>query len=383
MDIKKLITDQFEEMVAFRRDLHEHAESSGNEVRTAARISEELTKSGIEHIVTPYHAVIATIHGGRGPGKTVALRGDIDALAMPEETGLPFACKTGKAMHACGHDGHAAQLLAAARALNQLKESFPGTVKLLFQPAEESCRGAAQIVADGFLNDVDCVFGEHQCNNLPVGEADIEPGVRHASSRTFLIDLTSDSIEHSDVVPAACAALLDMQTLSSRETPPEEMFVFSMCDIHGGIDPETGRDTMHMEGTCRTFNPAINAKVEEWTRRIFTETCAAYGVTATVSSECIAESVINDPACTMIAKNALKKLFGKEADHPLPPTTGSEDFSYYLAKCPGVFANIGTNTPDNRYHYPNHHPKFDFDERGMIVGASLHVQFAHDYLNQK
>ena len=85
----------------------------------------------------------------------------------------------------------------------------------------------------------------------------------------------------------------------------------------------------------------------------------------------------------MIAKNALKKLFGKEADHPLPPTTGSEDFSYYLAKCPGVFANIGTNTPDNRYHYPNHHPKFDFDERGMIVGASLHVQFAHDYLNQK
>ena len=114
MDIKKLITDQFEEMVAFRRDLHEHAESSGNEVRTAARISEELTKSGIEHIVTPYHAVIATIHGGRGPGKTVALRGDIDALAMPEETGLPFACKTRQAMHACGHDGHAAQLLAAS-----------------------------------------------------------------------------------------------------------------------------------------------------------------------------------------------------------------------------------------------------------------------------
>lgn len=381
MDIKKLITDQFDEMVAFRRDLHEHAEPSGEEIRTASRISEELTKSGIEHIVTPFHAVIATIHGNR-PGKTVALRGDIDALAMPEETGLPFACPTGKAMHACGHDGHAAQLLAAARALNQIKDSFPGTVKLLFQPAEESCRGAKQIVESGYLDDVDCVFGEHQGNNLLVGEADIEPGVRHASSRTFLIDLISDSTEGSNVIPAACAALLDMQTLSSRETPPEEMFVFSMCDIHGGIDPKTGKDSMHLEGTCRTFNPAVNAKVEEWTRRIFTQTCAAYGVTAAVHSECITESVINDPEIAAIAKNSLITLFGKQADHPLPPTTGSEDFSYYLAKCPGAFANIGTNTPDNRYGYPNHHSKFDFDERGMIVGASLHVQFAYDYLTK-
>lgn len=382
MDIKKLITDQYDEMVAFRRDLHEHAEPSGEEIRTASRISEELTKAGIEHIVTPYHAVIATIHG-KGPGKTVALRGDIDALAMPEETGLPFACPTGKAMHACGHDGHATQLLAAAKALQQLKDQFPGTVKFLFQPAEESCRGAAQIVADGFLDDVDCVFGEHQSNNIPVGEVDIEPGVRHASSRTFLIDLVSNNTQTSQVVPAACAALLDMQTLSSRETPPEEMFVFSMCDIHGGIDPETGKDTMHMEGTCRTFNPEINQHVEEWTRRIFTETCSAYDVTATVTSECITESVFNDPKYAAMAKNSLIKLFGPAAYRPQPPTTGSEDFAYYLSKCPGVFAFIGTNTPDNQYSYPNHHPKFDFDEQGMVIGACLHVQFAYDFLTEE
>ncbi len=148
-----------------------------------------------------------------------------------------------------------------------------------------------------------------------------------------------------------------MQTLSSRETPPEEMFVFSMCDIHGGLDPETGRDTMHMEGTCRTFNPAVNAKVEEWARRIFTETCAAYGVTATVSSECIAESVINDPDCTAIAKNALLKLFGKEADHPLPPTTGSEDFSYYLAKCPEVLCQHRDKHPGQPLPLPEPPPE--------------------------
>lgn len=383
-NIQKLGEKYKDYMVEMRRYFHENPEPSTEEYNTSAKIKEELDKMGIPYVSAAGTGVIGTIQGGK-PGKTVALRADMDALQVKECTGLPFASKKEGLMHACGHDGHIASLLGAAKILNEIKDEIQGTVKLFFQPAEETAWGAKKMIEEGALEGVDGVFGIHIWADIELGKISVEAGPRMASTDLFRIKVTGKgghgSLPHQgvDAVVAGSAIVMNLQSIVSREISPLETAVVSVGQIKSGSRFNVIAPEAFMDGTTRAFSAEVRGKFHGMIDRIAKNTAAAYRAEAVTEYEYLVPVTINDERCSKIAEEAVRETFGEEALTTFPKITGSEDFSYFSNEREGVLCFVGTGTEN---YYPHHHPKFSVDERALPIAASMYAAYAVNYLKK-
>ena len=394
--IAELAKEAGPEIVSLRRHFHTHPEMSWEEVRTTDRIEEELTKLGIKTTRRSFggtsSGLIADIKGGQ-PGKCVALRADIDALPVTEENTAEYKSQNCGVMHACGHDAHAACLIGAAKVLMQIRDTLKGTVRLLFQPAEEFAArsGAEVMVQEGAIEGVDAMFGLHVFSNVPSGVMLYRSGPCFAACDSWEITIqgrgghgSAPDLAADPTIPAFHLGTA-LQTVISREVSPRETAVLSVGSLGTSsnafnIIPER----VKMRGTVRTFQPAVQDAVESGLRRVATDICSAFRCTAEISYDRSIPSTHNDPAMTDILRSALSALFpsNPELIQESPLVMGSEDFSYFANVVPATYLQMGTADPKRPdTAMPHHSARFDVDESQLWRGAAAHAAFAFQFLN--
>ncbi|MBU1354258.1 MAG: amidohydrolase [Gammaproteobacteria bacterium] len=399
-------------MVNWRRDIHAHPELSGQEVRTAKLVADHLKKLGMDvQTNVGGTGVVGTLKGGL-PGKVVALRADMDALPVPENTGLPFASKAkanylGKevpVMHACGHDAHTAMLMGAAEALASMKAQLPGTIKFVFQPAEEGAPvepdangkvpsfGAKAMVEEGALKDVQAIYGLHITANLPSGVVGYRSGPLMAGSDNIRIEVEGRGGHGSspwnavDPIVAASQVVLGLQTVVSRQLNiSQEPAVITIGQIQGGTRYNIIPDSVEMLGTLRTFDEGMR---QEALKRITTTAesiAASSGAKAKVRFGPVAYPVTTNPAELTAASLPALKLATAGKAMIIPKVSGSEDFSEFQKVAPGFFFFLGAppKGKDFKTAPSNHSPLFDIDEEQLPVGARTLAALAVDFLQRK
>lgn len=386
MNVKELSSKYKQYVIDMRREFHAYPELSWHEERTSKRIIEELTKMGIPCVSIAGTGVLATIKG-KNDGKTIALRADIDALEITERCDVSYKSQNEGVMHACGHDTHAAMLLGAAKVLNDIKDELNGTVKLMFQPAEETASGARKMIAEGALDGVDEVFGMHVMSGFPIGKVAIGAGPRMASADMFKITVKGKGGHGSmpnmgvDAVLAASAIVMNLQSIASREVSPMDSVVVSVGKFVSGTRFNIIADEAILEGTTRCFSYELREALPGIMERIIKSTANCYRAEAELEYNRAAAPVINNELSTEIARKSIEKILSKDAVVEFHKTTGSEDFSEYLEKVPGTFVIVGTANEEKDTCYSNHHAKFNIDEDALEYGMELHVQYAVDFLN--
>ena len=389
VNIKDLAKKYDGYVIEERRYFHQHPELSFEEVETTRALKERLEAMGIPVVTFPdYNGLVGEIKGGK-PGATVMLRADIDALPVEEHTGLDFAATNGK-MHACGHDCHIAMLLGAAKILMEIREEIPGTVKLMFQAAEESCRGAGYYVEKGVLGGVDGIFGMHIWAGADSPLFNIESGGRMASCDNFKITVKGVSAHGSaphlgrDAIVAASSVIMNLQTFVSRNNDPLNSLVISVGTVKGGQRFNIIANHVEMEGTIRTYSRELRQTLEGDLRRIVCNTAEALGCEAELEFTPLLGPIINDAEeLVRVARDAAVKLYGDDCLHPMPRLMGSEDFAMFMEKIPGIYCFIGARNEELGKIYSNHNDKFDVDESALHRGAALYAQFAVDFLAEK
>ncbi len=381
MDIKALADSVQDEVVAFRRDLHMHPEASFEEFRTTDQIAKALDGMGIPYRRFEPTGLLGEIKGGKS-GKTIALRADIDALSITEKTELPFASQNDGFMHACGHDTHAAMLIGAAKILNGMKDELCGTVKLLFQPAEEVAMGAKKVIEQGALEGVDFIFGIHIAAMAPVGIVAIRAGATAASADMFSIKVTGKAAHGAmpelgcDATVAAAAIVMNLQTIVSREVSPEKPLVVTVGKLESGSRFNIVSGEANMEGTIRCYDYELHHSLPGIVERIATATAETFRCKAEVEYNMMTEVLMNDAEGVELVRGAAKKVIGEEKIIETKPTMGGEDFAEYTPLTKAVFATVGAGGD-----YPQHSDHVVFDEDSFRTGVALHVQVAVDYLN--
>lgn len=387
MNIKDLAKKYKEYVIDMRREFHMYPEPSWGEIRTSKRIKEELDKMNIPYISVAGTGIVASIKGGKS-GKTVALRADIDALEVQEVNNLDYKSQNEGMMHACGHDGHAAMLLGAARILNDSKDDIEGTVKLFFQPAEEVTEGAEKMIEEGVMNGVDGVFTIHLWADIECGKISVEAGPRMASSDIFKIKVKGKgghgSMPHQgvDAIVAASAIVMNLQSIVSREISPLEPSVVSIGMFNSGTRFNVISPEATLEGTTRAFNKEIRDRFPEIIERIVKNTANSYRATAELEYTLGTSPTINDYECSKLAEKSVEKILNKDAVVLFEKITGAEDFSCYLEKAPGVLAFVGIRNEEKQACYPHHNARFQMDEDALEIGTALYAQYAIDFLNR-
>ena len=380
-DIKALAHEVFPYVVEMRRDFHRNPEPSFEEFRTTDRIAEELDKMGIPYRRFEPSGLVGDIVGGK-PGKCIFLRADIDALSVKEESGVEFTSEREGFMHACGHDTHAAMLLGAAKVLNSIKDELCGTVKVLFQPAEELAMGAKHIIAQGAIEGADAGFGMHIFAQQPVGQLGITSGVIHPAADYYKLDVhgvTSHGAlpdEGVDATVAAAAIVMNLQTISSREFSPLEPVVVTVGTLHSGQRFNVISNHAELEGTVRLFNEELHQKIPGMMARIAENTAAAFRCTAELDYQFKSDMLVNDEAMTELARGAALKVAGEEHIAPIRRSMGGEDFSAYTHIVPCAFVALGGGG-----EAPQHSEKFCIDESAFETGVAMYAQVAVDFLN--
>lgn len=376
------------EMTAWRRELHRHPELAFEEHETAARVAGWLKGFGLDpHVGLAGTGVVATIEG-RARGPSIALRADLDALPMPEESGVPHASTAKGRMHACGHDGHMAMLLGAAKHLAATRD-FAGTVHVVFQPAEEGGAGGEVMVREGLFEQfpAEQVFGLHNWPGLPRGEMAVHAGPVMAATDQFTITIEGRgghaAMPHQTPDPVVCGAqvVLGLQTIVSRVADPADMAVVSVTCFEAGTAFNVIPPRAVLKGTVRTVAPATRDMVEARMARIVAGVCAAHGLEGSVDYQRQYPATINTAAEAEIAARAAAQVVGEGRVHrALPPSMGGEDFAYMLQARPGCYVWLGTGqgagTPGL------HHPRFDFDDPSLPVGASYWVRLVEERLGK-
>ena len=380
-DIKALAHEVFPYIVEMRRDFHRNPEPSFEEFRTTDRIAEELDKMGIPYRRFEPSGLVGDIVGGQ-PGKCIFLRADIDALSVKEESGVEFASEREGFMHACGHDTHAAMLLGAAKVLNSIRDELCGSVKVLFQPAEELAMGAKHIIAQGAIEGADAGFGMHIFAQMPVGQLGITSGVIHPAADYYKLDVhgvTSHGAlpdEGVDATVAAAAIVMNLQTISSREFSPLEPVVVTVGTLHSGQRFNVISNHAELEGTVRLFNEELHQKIPGMMARIAENTAAAFRCTAELDYQFKSDMLVNDEAMTELARGAALKVAGEEHIAPIRRSMGGEDFSAYTHIVPCAFVALGGGG-----EAPQHSEKFCIDESAFETGVAMYAQVAVDFLN--
>ena len=380
--------EQFDSIVAFRRFLHENPEIGMQEFKATARIVEELAKlPGIE-VKDCKPGVVAILRGSK-PGKTLALRGDMDALPSQEKTGLPFASKVANMCHACGHDMHASTLLGCARILHSMADQLNGTVKFFFQPAEETLQGALHLIKNGCMENpkVDAVIGMHTWPYAPAGSIALRSGPMMAAADC--VDVTIRGKEghaarqHLCIDPIFIAAqvISALHGMISREINALDTAVLSFGTINGGQVRNTIPGEVVMKGTVRTLVPEVREKIPGQIERVVANVAAAFGGEGEVVYEYGAPPVINDEGIYELVKQAGIAMLGEDkVRHIALPVTGGEDLAFYLEKAPGIFFRLGSANDDPRSRLNAHSPELVFDETAILVGMKVACKAALDFL---
>ncbi|WP_409275002.1 M20 family metallopeptidase [Neobacillus sp. SCS-31] len=381
------LEELFGEMVEWRRDFHMNPELSFEEVRTPQKIADYLESLGIEvRTGVGGRGVVGTIRGGK-PGKTIALRADFDALPIQDQKDVPYKSTVPGVMHACGHDGHTATLMAVAKVLSENREQLHGNVVLLHQHAEEVAPGgAAAMIADGCLDGVDVVFGTHLNASLPYGLYGYRKGPMMAAADRFVIKINGKGghgaypHETVDSIAIGTQIVNQLQHIVSRLVDPLKPAVVSVGSFHAGNAFNVIADSAEISGTVRTFDPEVRDQIEREMKVIVNGICAAFHATAEITYERGYPPVVNHEAETNIFYEVMKNVVGEEKLVELDPKMGGEDFAYYLQERPGMFFNTGAENPEVGACYPHHHPKFDFDERAMALAGQAFLAITHYYL---
>lgn len=386
MNIKELAHGYLKETIAIRRHIHKHPELSGHEVNTSGLVEKQLDQWSISYRRIPGNGVLGIIDSGK-PGKTVGLRADMDALPIQEKSNAEYRSLVDGAAHVCGHDCHTASLLTAARILNEIKDSFPGKVHLIFQPAEEGkgC-GADEMIEYGAMDGVDAVFGVHMLNDIEAGHVSVQEGPRMAASLRAFIEIKGrgghGGTPHKcvDAIVTGSAVVMNLQTIASRELNTLDSAVISVGTFHGGTVFNAIAETVELGLTIKFFNPQLADKLAESITRIVENTVKAYRAECNIRIEAYLRPVINDKGLSTLAALSAKKILGDEGPVTCPPLSASEDYSSYLERAPGVFAFVGGRNESRGLIQPLHHPSFDVDEIALEVAPAIHAQFAVDFL---
>ena len=394
-------------VIATRRDIHQHPELGNREVRTARLVADRLRALNIDVTENVAHTGVVGILKGGKPGKVVALRADMDALPVTEQVDLPFASKVRTTyngqevgvMHACGHDAHVAILLGVAEVLSGMRAQLPGTVKFIFQPAEEGAPqgeegGAELMVKEGVLENpkVDAIFGLHVTSRFAVGEIAYRPEGMMAAVDSFRIGVRGKQTHGAypwlgvDPIVVASQIVLGLQTIPSRQLDSSlAPSVVTVGAIHGGVRNNIIPDEVEMIGTIRSLDAKMRDDIHARIRRTAESIATAAGATANVEITTGYPITYNDPALTERIAPTLRRVGGNDNVRVVNPVLGAEDFSFFQQKVPGVFFWLGTRpknqTPEQAPS--NHSPLFYIDESGLGLGVRALANVAVDYLNAK
>ena len=402
MKLIDTLVAQLPEMARLRRDIHAHPELAFEELRTAELIAARLTEWGIPvHRGLGRTGLVGLVHGrdGGACGRAVGLRADMDALPMTELNRFEHASRHPGRMHGCGHDGHVAILLAAARELARRRD-FDGTVVLIFQPAEEGGGGAREMINDGLFErwPVEAVFGLHNWPGLPAGSLAVSPGPVMASSNEFKITIRGKGGHAAmpdrsiDPIPLACQLVQAFQTIISRNKKPIDTGVISVTMIHAGEATNVVPDSCEIQGTVRTFTTEVLDLIEQRMRELSVHSCAAFGASCEFEFHRNYPPTINSAAEAEFAREVIRDLVGPELTLVQEPTMGAEDFAYMLQARPGAYLFLGNGDGAHRAGYAGgghdagpctlHNPHYDFNDELIPVGASLWVELSRRWLGR-
>ena len=398
MNIIDSIAREAAAIAEVRRDIHAHPELCFQEVRTADVIAAKLTEWGIPiHRGLGTTGVVGIVHGrdGGACGRAVGLRADIDALPMQEFNTFAHASKHQGRMHACGHDGHTAMLLAAAQYFSKHRD-FDGTVYLIFQPAEEGGGGAREMIKDGLFEQfpMQAVFGMHNWPGMPAGSFAVSPGPVMASSNEFKITIrgkgSHGAMPHMgiDPVPVACQMVQAFQNIISRNKKPIEAGVISVTMIHAGEATNVVPDSCELQGTVRTFSTELLDMIERRMRQVAEHTCAAFEARCEFEFVRNYPPTINSPAEAEFARQVMVGIVGEDKVLAQEPTGGAEDFSFMLQAKPGAYVFIANGDGDHRAMGHGggpctlHNPSYDFNDALIPLGGTFWVELARQWLAQ-
>ena len=390
MPIINRIAEFHDEMTEWRRDFHAHPELSMQEARTSAVVRQKLQEFGVDEIITGMaeHGVVGVLRNGASD-RAIGLRADMDALPMQEETGLPHASQTPNVMHACGHDGHTAMLLGAAKYLAETR-NFDGTVYLIFQPAEEFEAGADKMVKDGLFEKcpMDMVFGLHNWPQAPEGMFLWREGPVMAAVGWWEVTVfgtgAHGALPHQGVDPIVVSAqiITALQTIISRNMEPIQGGVISVGHISAGEAPNIIPDRVFFKGTARWFNPKVGDLIQSGIERLAKGIAESFGARAEVKFSRHAPATVNDGDATQVAVNAAKAVAGDgKVEYMRNPTMGGEDFAFMLNAKQGAYLMLGGGKGPNTYQV--HHPKYDFNDAILPVGASWWSTLVEQQLPRK
>ncbi|HJC51211.1 MAG TPA: amidohydrolase [Candidatus Anaerostipes avistercoris] len=375
MDIIQEAENIEEEVVSFRRELHLYPELAGHEVMTTEYIRERLEEWGISYRLVEPAGVIGVIGSG---SYTTALRADMDGLEVEEETELSFRSQNSGCMHACGHDGHMAILLAAAKILKEHENELDHRIMLVFQPAEEIAQGAADILETGILNQADRIFGLHIFSGIEKGKISLEPGPRMASTNWFSIRIGGKSghagkpQECVDAAVVAASLAMNLQTIISRSINPLESAVLTIGRMEAGTARNVIAGDAVLEGTVRTFSGAVQEQIRRRMEEIVEAAGQMYHADISLDFQPASHPALrNDERVVRDVMRQAAEVFSEDDFVHVPPMMLGEDFANYLMEIRGCFAFIGGGG-----RYPNHHSMFDFDEDILVQGVKLMLVFA-------
>lgn len=392
MNIIQMAGEAEEYILTQRREFHRFPEPAWEEVQTTLAIEKQLREIGIQPVrFEDISGVYAYIHGKKAGehAKTILLRADIDGVPVHEQTGLDCASINHGMMHACGRDCHIAMLLGAAKLLKKLENELCGNIKLFFQAAEESARGAEEYIKRGILEDVDAVYAAHVYGGLNAPLIDVTAGCRMAGADKFDIDVTGKSAHGSlphtgkDAIVAAAAIISNLQTFVSRNNDPTNPLVLTIGTIHGGSQRNLISGRVKMEGTVRMHSAKRRREIETGMRQIIENTAAAFGCEGRLFYKYMLPPLFNNQALSGIAANAVRKLYGDHLLASLPPVMASEDFARLSEHIPGLYVNLGCLNASLGYTEKNYSSRFMVDEEILKTGTALCVQIAMDYLQEE
>jgi amidohydrolase len=388
MPIVNRVANLHSDIQAWRRDIHQYPELLYDTLRTSSFVADRLREFGCDEVATGLGktGVVGVIKGkkpaGHGDVKVIGLRADMDALPIAEATGLPYASKTPGLMHACGHDGHTAMLLGAARYLAETR-NFSGDAVVIFQPAEEGGAGAKAMIEDGLMDrfGIDQVYGMHNGPGIPIGSFAIRPGAVMAA--TDSIDITIEGHGGHAARPHKCidsvlvgAQIVNaLQQVVARSLDPLDSAVLSMCEFHAGNARNVIPQTAELRGTVRTLTPEARLLVEKRVREIISGVAQITGAKIDLVYERGYPVTVNHAAQTDIARKIATEVAGEGGVEEMPPLMGAEDFSYMLQARPGAFIFCGNGNSAGL-----HHPAYDFNDEAILYGTSFWIRLVENTL---
>ena len=386
INIHPLIQSIKDEIIRNRRYFHTYPELSFKEVNTSNVIENKLRDMGISNISRIAKTGLVADIIGIERGKNIALRADMDALPIQETSDVKYKSKNDGVMHACGHDGHMAMLLAAAKSINKIKEKIKGTVRLIFQPAEEGLAGAKYMINEGALDNIDEIYGIHLWNYQKIGEIGVKEGPIMAAADMFEISVYGKgghgATPHGtvDTVVVASNLINALQTIVSRNVNPIDSGVVTIGKINGGYNFNVIADKVVMKGTCRAYTDKNKKMIKNRMEEIIRGIEKMYGAKIILDYSDGYPPTVNNKMCAENVLSASKKIVGQGAGDPYL-SMGGEDFSYYLEKIPGCFYFVGSSPPNREpLSTPHHCSHFDIDENALLIGASSFVTLVEDLL---